>query len=588
MAGQAVSHSLASIHDPQSRAVCLLADAWEILRRSPFIEHQIEGRLASPPDFGPAAAEAGATAAREFLARFDALDLDALPPVLSVPLRQSRYGAQARAKAGDWYWTVIDPAGIGFYGQFLPSAYCVGWVLNMVYESLERPALADLGDLDRQLALLADLPRLIDQMTERTRGQAERGMHMPRPQIPSARSLVAAFAARSNGLARIADERFSDATRPLAAALRAETQRRIDTQLQPAFAALAAVFDAAYEAAAPEAVGMSQFEGGAEIYRELVRLHTTLDLSPEAVHAAGHARLQTIEAEMRAIRAEVGLADDPQAYLARLQADPRYRAADADGDLQVDDVQNALTWEAYSAGPYLFDPIHQHFVAGAPSCLHRLEDIAPEGFIGSEFHERFIANHGHADELDLLVTTAQGWAFLLMLVRGPGRPRFTAAEVQALQALLPFAVELLRKHSLVSAPALQPERVNDLVQRKIDVTTQCFVLRVVGADCARARGAALPAARLQQRADRRAAGHRGRHGEDSSLEHSPEAGHHQPGRTAGPVRAVHPDGRSAGPRRSPRGLPRPARARGSYVPAAVPRAGPGRPGRPARGRSRRR
>lgn len=158
----------------------------------------------------------------------------------------------------------------------------------------------------------------------------------------------------------------------------------------------------------------------------------------------------------------------------QLFIDKRPRVLGGAGELPLDAEQNALTWEAYSAGPYLFDPIHQHFVAGAPSGLYRLEDIAAEGFIGSEFHERFIANHGHADELDLLVTTAQGWAFLLMLVRGPGRPRFGRAELQALQSVMPFAVELLRKHSLVSAPALEPERVNDLVQRKIDVTTQCF------------------------------------------------------------------------------------------------------------------
>jgi DNA-binding CsgD family transcriptional regulator len=159
---------------------------------------------------------------------------------------------------------------------------------------------------------------------------------------------------------------------------------------------------------------------------------------------------------------------------------PRVLAGD-NGDLPVDAERNALTWEAYSAGPYLFDPIHQHFIAGAPSGLYRLEDIAPEGFIGSEFHTQFIANHGHADELDLLVTTAQGWAFLLMLVRGPGQRRFSAADMQALQALVPFADELLRKHSLVSATALEPERVNDLVQRKIDVTTQCFATSVLTA-----------------------------------------------------------------------------------------------------------
>jgi DNA-binding CsgD family transcriptional regulator len=166
----------------------------------------------------------------------------------------------------------------------------------------------------------------------------------------------------------------------------------------------------------------------------------------------------------------------------QLFVDKRPRVLGGDlGDLPSDNERDALIWDAYSAGPYLFDPIHQHFVAGAPSGLYRLEDIAPEGFIGSEFHERFIANHGHADELDLLVTTSQGWAFLLMLVRGPGRPRFTAGEVKALLALLAFVVELLRKHSLVSATALEPERVNDLVQRKIDATTQCFGASVLTA-----------------------------------------------------------------------------------------------------------
>jgi acyl-CoA reductase-like NAD-dependent aldehyde dehydrogenase/DNA-binding CsgD family transcriptional regulator len=157
---------------------------------------------------------------------------------------------------------------------------------------------------------------------------------------------------------------------------------------------------------------------------------------------------------------------------------PRLLADRAVG-IAFDPEQAASTWAAYTEGPYLFDPIHQHFAAGAPSGLYRLQDIAPEGFIGTEFYERFIANHGNTDELDLLVTTTQGWAFLVMLNRGPGRPGFSAGESHALEGLLPFAVELLRKHSLVSPPAPKPERVDDLVQRKIDVTTQCFATSVL-------------------------------------------------------------------------------------------------------------
>jgi uncharacterized protein (DUF885 family) len=313
----------------------VLADAWDVVRSSPFTALQIEGRITRMPDLGYDAAVASAATATALLARIDALDLDGLPAALSVPLRQARYSMEHRSHAADWYWTVIDPAGVGFYGLFLPSAYCGGHLLTMVFESLQRNPLREAGDVDRHLAMVADLVRMIEQWRERTVGQAARGMRMPLPQIPAARALAAGFATRAASLADAADDRFSDRTRPQAVALRAELRRRVEQQLQPAFTAVADLFDATYEAAAPGAVGMGQYDGGAEVYAHLVRLHTTLPLTPAEVHAAGHERLEVLEATMREIRAEVGLADDPAAYLARVHADERFRAADTDGVAEV-------------------------------------------------------------------------------------------------------------------------------------------------------------------------------------------------------------------------------------------------------------
>lgn len=309
----------------------VLADAWDVLCTSPFVALQIEGRMTHLPDLGHDAAVATSATARALLARIDALDLDALPAALSVPLRQARYGVEHRTHAADWYWTVIDPAGVGFYGLFLPSAYCGGHLLNMVFDSMQRNPLREPGDLDRHLGLMADLARMIEQWRERTVGQAARGMRMPTPQIPAARALTTAFATRAASLAEAADERFSDTTRPHAAALRAELRRRVEQHLQPALTAVADLFDAAYEAAAPDTVGMGQYDGGAAVYADLVRLHTTLPLTPAEVHAAGQERLEALEATMRGIRAEVGLADDPAAYVARVHADDRFRATDING-----------------------------------------------------------------------------------------------------------------------------------------------------------------------------------------------------------------------------------------------------------------
>ena len=37
--------------------------------------------------------------------------------------------------------------------------------------------------------------------------------------------------------------------------------------------------------------------GGAEAYRDLIRVHTTLDLEPEAIHATGLKEIERIDAE---------------------------------------------------------------------------------------------------------------------------------------------------------------------------------------------------------------------------------------------------------------------------------------------------
>ncbi len=132
------------------------------------------------------------------------------------------------------------------------------------------------------------------------------------------------------------------------------------------------------------------------------------------------------------------------------------------------------TWEAYTAGPYLFDPIYQHFMAGAPPGVYRLADIAPAEYLQSDFFKGFIASHDNSDERDLLVPTVHGWAFVLMLTRGQHAEPFSAADIQTLRAAQPLVTALLRRHAVLSPGSLEPEVARDLVQRKIDATMRHF------------------------------------------------------------------------------------------------------------------
>ncbi len=306
------------------RALRLLSDAWEQLGQTAFVQQQVHGAIRDLPDLSFAGADKRAGGARALLHRMQELDEGALPHGVQVSLRQARYRISACAREADLYWTVMDPMGLGFFGMFAPSAYCGGLLLTSILQGVQAMTFTGEGDLDRYLALLADFSRLLDQMTERTRGQADRGMRMPRPQLPAARGLIAAFLDRSRHALAVAPDRLPEGLATPAFA--AEVQRRIQERIVPAYERFAAVLSPEYEAAAPTGVGISQYEAGPRAYAELVKMHTTTTLTPEEIHDLGLRRMAQVQAEMRQIRAEAGLADDPAAYLARAQANPRFSA----------------------------------------------------------------------------------------------------------------------------------------------------------------------------------------------------------------------------------------------------------------------
>ncbi len=346
-------------------ALRLASDAWEEVRRSPFVQQSLGAPLTRLPDLSFAEAARRAAVGKDLLARLDGIEIDRLPHDLALTLRLVRFRATTWSREADWYWTVVDPMGIGFFGLFLPTAYCGGFLLTTI-----RPALASFrfdsaGDLDRYLALIADYARLVDQMTERTVGQAERGIVMPRPQLAQATALVAGLRAQARGLWAVAPDRLGAVK---GAGFLTEIGRRLEAEVEPAFDRLADALGGEYAARAPESVGIGQYPGGQEVYAELVRLHTTMDLTAEQVHQLGHERMARIQAEMKAIRDEVGFTGDSKAFLARLDQDPRWRADTSDGVAAVFRRYMERIKPAY-ASAFAAGPNAGHDVAPLPEAL---------------------------------------------------------------------------------------------------------------------------------------------------------------------------------------------------------------------------
>jgi uncharacterized protein (DUF885 family) len=71
-----------------------------------------------------------------------------------------------------------------------------------------------------------------------------------------------------------------------------------------------------------ERPGLSNVPGGLDCYRRLIRLHTSLDLTPEQIHQTGLDEVARINREMEALGAKVLGVSDRKEILRRLRTDP--------------------------------------------------------------------------------------------------------------------------------------------------------------------------------------------------------------------------------------------------------------------------
>lgn len=309
-------------------ALRIIDEAWEEWRRSPLVQRQLGVTPVRWPDISFEAAQRRSEVGRSLLKRLAAIDPSVLPHDLALTLRLVRFRASTWSREAEWYWTVIDPIGCGFFGLFLPTAYCGGWLLNVAHGHLASFAFTESGDLDRYLALVADYARLVEQFTARTAGQAQRGLRMPQAQVQQARALLTALKSSVRSVIGVTPQRL---TALPADDFRREVERRIAECIEPAFDRAIAGLSETYLAQAPEAVGLGQYPGGAAVYAELVKLHTTLDLTPEQVHTHGLAQMAEIETAMEAICHEFGFKGEGAAFLVHLNGHPQWRANTVEG-----------------------------------------------------------------------------------------------------------------------------------------------------------------------------------------------------------------------------------------------------------------
>lgn len=178
------------------------------------------------------------------------------------------------------------------------------------------------ADEQRYLALVADYRGVLDGLREKLEGQRTRGILLPKPAIPGAVTTLRTLREGLPALFRLDDERLGALSRDARARLTSRVERLVADEVVPACDALLAAFDADYVAAAPEAVGLSQYEGGVACYRALVRRHTSSDEAPERIHAIGLEQVADLAERMAEARGRLGFTGSEAEFHASLARKP--------------------------------------------------------------------------------------------------------------------------------------------------------------------------------------------------------------------------------------------------------------------------
>jgi DNA-binding CsgD family transcriptional regulator len=113
-------------------------------------------------------------------------------------------------------------------------------------------------------------------------------------------------------------------------------------------------------------------------------------------------------------------------------------------DLLAD--EHGVHVDGYLAGAYLLDPFYRASVEGTPAGLHRLSDVAPEGFLESEYYRSYYIRTLQSDEVCFLTDHPDGWVTNISLGRESGAPPFDESDIEELRAAEPIVHEALRRH----------------------------------------------------------------------------------------------------------------------------------------------
>lgn len=202
------------------------------------------------------------------------------------------------------------------------------------------------------LSELSEVPRYFDQQIANMKAGEARGFTPPKVTLEGRDGSIATLAQAK----RAEDTSFWAPFKAMPAnipadrqeALRAEARRAIMADVVPAYQKLLGYWRDDYVPHANPELAAEKLPDGVAYYRSKIREFTTLDLTPDQIHAIGLTEVASIHAEMLGVMRQAGFKGDFPAFLTFLRTDPRFYAKTPD-ELLKDAAWIAKTFDGKAA-----------------------------------------------------------------------------------------------------------------------------------------------------------------------------------------------------------------------------------------------
>ncbi|TNE41532.1 MAG: DUF885 family protein [Sphingomonadales bacterium] len=310
----------------------------------------------------------------------------ALKKIDAIPADQLSHEEQINAAVfRTWLWQQITEIKYKTYEAPLNSDTFFWAGLN------PRTPFSKVEDYRRYLGRMRDIPRFFAENIANMRRGLKRGYTVPRVSLEGRDTTIEPFTATGtdNPFYTAFANMPSSVPQADRAALQAEARAIIHDTLAPAYADLLKFMRTEYLPGANKNIAAYSLPDGKAFYQDMIRRHTTLNLTPQQIHDIGLKEVARIDSDMKKTMQDAGFQGSFAEFLTFLRTDPQfyaktpkellslsaYVAKKMDGKLK--DTFNLLPRYRFTILPVPDElaPIYTSGRGGLESCLMNTYDL---------------------------------------------------------------------------------------------------------------------------------------------------------------------------------------------------------------------